>query len=62
MRRISKTAIAPLLQNEDSATLEPEDNTAFLNLANFPVPDQPSSGEESGGAEEGEEGSEEGGD
>ena len=33
----------------------------FLNLANFPVPDEPSSGEEGGGAEEREEGSEEGG-
>ena len=40
---------------------EPEDNEAFLNLANFPVPDVPSSGEKGGGAEEGAEGSEEGG-
>ena len=29
-----------------------EDNTAFLNLANFPLPDEPSSGEEGGGGEE----------
>ena len=46
---------------KDDSDDEPEDNTAFLNLANFPVPDEPSSGEEGGGAEEGEEGSEEGG-
>ena len=44
---------------EDDSDDEPEDNTAFLNLANFPVPDEPSSGEEGGGAEESEEGSEE---
>ena len=31
-----------------------------LNLANFPVPDELSSGEEGGGAEKGEEGSKEG--
>ena len=54
---------------EDDSDDEPEDNTAFLNLANFPVPDELSSGEEGGGGEEGEErskeeseeGSEEGG-
>jgi hypothetical protein len=48
--------------HEDDSDDEPEDSTAFLNLANFPVPDKPSSGEEGvSGAEEGEEGSEEGG-
>ena len=46
---------------EDDSDDEPEDSTAFLNLANFPVPDELSSGEEGGGAVEGEEGSEEGG-
>ena len=46
---------------EDDSDDEPEDNTAFPNLANFQVPDEPSSGEEGGGGEEGEEGSEEGG-
>jgi hypothetical protein len=50
---------------EDDSDDEPQDHTAFLNLANFPVPDEPSSGEEGGGGEEGkeesEEGSEEGG-
>ena len=46
---------------EDDSADEPEDNTAFLNIANFPVPDEPSLGEEGGGGEEGEEGSEEGG-
>ena len=37
------------------------DGTDFLDLAKFPVPDEPSSEEEGGGAEGGEEGSEEGG-
>ena len=36
------------------------DFTDFLNLAEFPVPDEPSSEEEGGGEEGGEEGSEEG--
>jgi len=39
---------------------ESEDGTDFLDLANFPVPDEPSSEEEGGGEEGGEEGSEEG--
>ena len=40
---------------EDDSDDELEDNTAFLNFANFPVPDELSSGEEVGGAEKGEE-------
>jgi len=46
---------------EDDSDDEPEDNTAFLNLANFPVPNELSEGEEGGGAEKGEKGSKEGG-
>jgi len=51
----SDGSVRPLEDSDD----ESEDGTDFLDLANFPVPDEPSSEEEGGGEEGGEEGSEE---
>ena len=46
---------------EDHSNDEPEDDMEFLDLVNFPVPNEPSSDEEGGGEEKSEDGSEEGG-
>ena len=44
---------------EDDPDDEPEDFREFLDLAKFPVPDEPSSEEKVGGEERSEEGGEE---
>ena len=44
---------------EDDSDDEPEDAREYLDLANFPVPDEPSSDEEGGGAQGSKEWSEE---
>ena len=54
----SDGSVRPL---EDDSDAELVDGTEFLDLAMFPVPDEPSSEEEDSGEEGGEEGSEEGG-